>query len=479
MPLLESTFTHYQSTGDEQCFAEIVDQLYPLVTSVARRYCTNQNYVEDVVQDTLIRLARHAMTVDTNLQAWVSVTARNTAINYNRKAQSHRQRIERHATMPEHSIAWDSLYTRLDTALEQLCDEDRTLILAYYLNNQILSDIAAKRSCSTSTISRRLNTACKNLRNVFRDLQLNTLDEICTDTLFAEAVLNYTPATTFRTAEYQPNKPTINVGVYVSHLTTQATVTTHNFNKKVSTWHQLFNATFLKQCPNLRLIGLIEPGTIDQPQIESTLRERHYTGGYMDITNINDLKELDVIFLGTNFATSSLVLNSVYEAICSGVGLFSETRIGGKIPGFKSPSVQRLMMADHCVGSYHTRPCLQPTYTTTIHKPHPIIAGLKPGDELIVESCGTIFKPRSGAELLISKDKLVKPTRPCVDSPNPMKMPVLVSGNIGEGRSVLCNLTNIKPINDHPHMQGNFLANIINWLAEPCIKRKKTLLASM
>ncbi|QDU33514.1 RNA polymerase sigma factor SigX [Poriferisphaera corsica] len=476
---INKTLCHYQVTCDEQCFAELVDQLYPLVSSVTNKYLVDKANHEDVIQDAFIKLAQHAQNINTNLKAWIAVTARNIAISYNRKAQSQRQRIQHLATMPEESIAWDAIYTRLDIALEQLTDEERTLILSHFLQHQTLSAIASQRSCSVATISRRLAAASKKLRNVFRGLNLNTLDEICTDALFTHAILNYTPAPTYRTTDYDPNTPTINVGVYISQFSLETPENYHFKQIYLSTWFQLYNTTFLKNCSNVRIIGLIEPGSIKCPQIEATLREREFTGGYMDITNTENLKTLDVIFVSTNYATPNAVLDSIYDAVHSGVGFFSESRIGSRIPGYHSPRLHRLMLAQKCFGFHHVPgagiQCCQPC-PATVRKKHPILKGLQPGDSITAIGCGTIFIPKPDAQLIVEKNLLASSYNNKFPIDRPIRCPAIVSGHIGKGRTVICNMTNISHMNNHPKIQGNFLANCINWLAEPRLKQKQSSL---
>ncbi|QQE11602.1 sigma-70 family RNA polymerase sigma factor [Planctomycetota bacterium] len=459
--------------------SDILHEITPYVTAICRKYIENKSDAEDAAQETLVKYVNHYQNIHSNHSAWLARTARNTAISINRHQQSQRLRRQNSATIEEHTIPWDALYYRLDQALLSINEECRDYIIQHHINNLPLIEIARQRQISKSTASRRLASAHQALRNYFKDINLETYDDICNDFLFVSAITNYTPQHTVtpNTFENDPqysddlNAPPIRIGVFLSH---KSFFTTNRFGNHSLMRFQIVNLRNFEH-PNVRIVGLIEPGSIDYGPIESTLREYSFNAGYMNATDVDALKTLDVITLGHNCATTPSVINAVDEAVKSGVGLLNEGNAGLHYPGMHDPQLCDFLLAQKYCGYYHTHThkCHH-LIDCVVKESHDIIPGLSAGTNLDVPGCGPIFIPKPNATVLIEDAKPVLPSnkKNAAPHPTPVRKPVLVVGNHGKGRIIVNTAFFFSSIGSHKQYRGDFIFNMLNYLAEPRIEQR-------
>ncbi|QQE11603.1 sigma-70 family RNA polymerase sigma factor [Planctomycetota bacterium] len=472
----------FVQTRDENIFADIVQQVTPYISSICRKYVEDKSDTDDAVQETLIKFVNNLTDIHSNHLAWLARTARNTAISINRHQQSQRLRRENRATTVEHDIPWDALYFRLDKALLQIHDEYREYIVQHHINNTPLFEIAREKQISKSTASRRLAAAHQSLRNAFKDMDLETFEDLCNDHLFVTAITNYVPQhskqhQTFNvdsvTATKDDIKP-IRIGIFLSH---QSYLARTRLGAQLPMPFQIYNMKNFEH-PNVRIVGLIEPGTIDYGPIESTLRDHSFNAGYMNAANPESLKSLDVITLGYNFIITPPVIRAITEAVESGVGLLNEGNIGGSLPGLWDQRLQNLMLSNAYIGYYHTHPyiCHIPVKSIVRHS-HNIIDSLAPGTELDIPGCGPIFIPKPEAKVLIENIQPVYPTvnKQHTACPSPIRKPILLTGQVGRGRVIVNTSFDFRSIGDHQKYRGDFILKMINYLAEPRILQKQLL----
>ncbi|QDU33512.1 RNA polymerase sigma factor SigZ [Poriferisphaera corsica] len=477
---LQELVNRYIQTLDENTFADLVSEVTPYITSICRKYIEDSADTDDAIQETLIKFANHLQNIHSNHLAWLARTARNTAISINRHQQSQRLRRETKATLPEHTIPWESLYYRLDHALNQISKEYQSYIIHHHIQHKPLYQIAEQKQISKSTASRRLADAQYALRSTFKEMQLDTYDDLCNDHLFVSAVLNYTPEhvapTNTHLLPMSPHKrdrtlKPIRIGIFISQ---QSHMLRSKHGTRLHFAFQLINMGRITH-PNLHIVGLIEPGSIDYGPVEASLREFSFNAGYMDATNAEALKTLDVITLGYNFAISPTIIRAITEAVESGVGLLNEGHCGGAIPGHHHHSLQNLMLAQSYLGYHHVHPniCHIPLKSTVL-KRHPIIQGLAPGDSLSIPGCGPVFIPKPETTILLQNDQAVLPTSHHyrIACPKPTRKPILVVGNIGSGRVIVNTSFFFDSIGSHKSMQGDFTLNMLNYLAEPRLNQK-------
>ncbi|QDU33513.1 ECF RNA polymerase sigma factor SigW [Poriferisphaera corsica] len=485
---LQELINRYIHAMDENTFAELVNEVTPFIYSVCRKYAQDNSDTDDAVQEVLIKFANNILNINNNHLAWLARTARNTTISINRHQQSQRLRREARATLPEYTIPWESLYYRLDQALNNLTQEHQFYIIQHHFQHTPLYEIANTMHISRATASRRLAAAQHQLRTTFIDLGLDTFEDLCNDHLFVTAIANYTPQHTpvpnsfeieSLTAHNNQSTP-LRIGVFISHQSF--------FKKNRNGNHSLMRFQIVNlrsfEHPNVRIVGLIEPRTIEYGPIESTLREYAFNAGYMDATDTEALKTLDVITLGYNSVLATSVIDAIHEAVKSGVGLLNEGHAGVIFPGLHHPKIQQLLLSDTYLGYHHTHPyrCHIPTQSCVKHS-HKIIPGLSKGTELPIPGCGPVFIPKANAKILIEDIQPVRPSPASqyVEHPTPIKKPVLLTGHLGSGRIIINTSFYFHSIGEHPKFRGgnnNFIRQMLNWLAEPRIKQKQSLLTA-
>lgn len=190
----------YQTTGDAQAFANIVHRYQRLVYAACRRHLNSAADVEDATQETFLRLAKRAGDVQTSLAGWLHTCAVRVSLDLIRQNAS-RQRSESSAAVPVAEASpipdpeWQELSRELDAALEQLPDEDRSLILRVFYQGDAQTAIAQDMGISQPTISRRINAAVANLRINLRQRGVTTPAATIITLLTADAASANVPAT--------------------------------------------------------------------------------------------------------------------------------------------------------------------------------------------------------------------------------------------------------------------------------------------
>ncbi|QQE11601.1 sigma-70 family RNA polymerase sigma factor [Planctomycetota bacterium] len=479
MKQIEDILENIQYPCDSDCLSDILNDITPFITHICRKYIANQSDVDDAVQETVIKYVYNLSTIRTNHSAWLARTARNTSISINKHQRSQRIRRENSATVKEHEIPWDALYYRLDQALLRISNEHRQYIIQYHMNKVPLFEIAQNTHISQSTASRRLASAHHALRNAFKDMNLDTYDDLCNAHLFVTSLTNYAPQNfrPHKTFNFEQdladteNSPLIRIGTFISR---QSYLVPGRFGFTLPMSFQIGNLRHFEH-PNVRIVGLIEPGTIDYGPIESTLRNYSFNAGYMNATDTEALKTLDVITLGLSFSASPSVVNAITEAVESGVGLLNEGYFGCAFPGMNDPKIRRLSLMKTLYGVYHTHPNICHLHTKNIVKQsHNILPGLSMGTEIELSGCAPVFTPTPKAKVLIESVASVLPnaTRRYAVCPAPMTKPVLLTGKVGKGRVIVNTSYDFHSIGKHKKYRGDFKYNMLKYLAEPRLKRR-------
>src|SRR3954471_21898691 len=181
--MIDELFEQYRRDGNLKAYRRFVEEQRALVYSVCRRYLHDPADVEDVVQETFLKLSHHSSNVSGSMTAWLTQTARSTCIDFIRKAI--RERRRRRITAPAdpkwyaHRQARRALVERhVQAGLLELDEQARDLIVARFYRKEPLRMIAGRYGIGVSGISRRVNTAVADLAAVLRDRGLESADEL-------------------------------------------------------------------------------------------------------------------------------------------------------------------------------------------------------------------------------------------------------------------------------------------------------------
>jgi RNA polymerase sigma-70 factor (ECF subfamily) len=160
VPLL----TRRLAAGDESAFREFharyFDRLYRFLLVVTRG---DQDAAQEALQQTLLRVARHAREFSDEdiFWSWLKAVARNAALDGGRKRRRYLALMERfafridspEAVAPKADERWREV---LDEALAEMSDEDRALIAGKYLEGASVRELAEGAGLTEKTVETRL-----------------------------------------------------------------------------------------------------------------------------------------------------------------------------------------------------------------------------------------------------------------------------------------------------------------------------------
>jgi RNA polymerase sigma factor (sigma-70 family) len=158
----------------EAAFTELVRRHLNLVYSVAFRLTNNAGDTEDVAQAVFIILARKAVALSerTLVTGWLYETTRFTSARLLR-TNARRRRREQIAYMQsslnetDTAHTWQQLSPHLETAMSQLTEGDRALLLLRFYENKTAAAVASLLGIRENTAHKREERAVAKLRKYF------------------------------------------------------------------------------------------------------------------------------------------------------------------------------------------------------------------------------------------------------------------------------------------------------------------------
>lgn len=475
----------YRRDGDARDVRRLAEAYRPLVRSVCRRYLRAPQDVDDAVQETFLRLARHAPSIDGSLVAWLTAVAHSAAVDLIRR-QGRERRRRRHlahlspAAAAEHGMVHELITRKLGEALLCLDPSERRLITERFFRKTPLR-LLADPTTSVATVSRRVSAAVTTLAAVLRDMGVASADDLTLAEHFGDPA-HVPPADDLRfaadwhapladppaaraPADLLPgwSRP-VRVGVLISHATTRILMPMGTY---MGIEEQVRSARLLAH-PGLHLVAIAEPDTTGLPPVERTLRDYALTGGLIDATDADALRTLDVIIIGLNLAMTAPIVSAINAAVRAGVGLLNEWWTGDYDAGRTNVELAQLFLADSPVHTHHVGNCLQ-FLPATVVESHPLLPGLRPGGSFPVSACGPIYRVSPAARLLVAKDLPVRAEQHRIPGlGDTLRMPVVAVGTLGAGRVAVVNTYTHSDIADHLTVTlGEYLLNFLTWLADP------------
>lgn len=181
-------------TGDAQAFSELVGQNAGVVYGVCMRILGDSEAAADAAQETFFQLLKSAGSVTGSVSSWLHRVATNKAVDLIRRDSSRRKREAEYAGRKQVQVErWEDVSPYVDEAMDELDDETRDILVAYFLKGLTTGDVAAQRGVSQPTVSRRIDGGVAKLR---KNLQKRgvILGGIALSTLLANSATEAVPA---------------------------------------------------------------------------------------------------------------------------------------------------------------------------------------------------------------------------------------------------------------------------------------------
>ncbi len=194
----------YATTRDAAAFASLVAAYSDMVYATCLRILVNRAEAEDAAQECFWRLARESAAIRISVGAWLHRCATNECITRKRRKTARKQRDMAYETtrrsVREEAAQWSEIAPAVDQAIEELPDDLRRLLVAYFLQRRTQTELAAEMNLSPATMSRRIAEGVELIRKKLKSLSVLT----------SVGALAYLLAT--RTAAATPAKLVANLG---------------------------------------------------------------------------------------------------------------------------------------------------------------------------------------------------------------------------------------------------------------------------
>jgi RNA polymerase sigma factor (sigma-70 family) len=487
-------FQPYKCEGDRRLDERLVETHRPMVSSVCRRWLRDPNDVEDVVQETFLKLAGHIHSLNGSIPAWLAATAQAGTANFIRREVRERNRRRGLALILPHQqrATHEAIRLRLHDALLAIDPAARELLTARFVLKHTLRVIAARLDVSVPTVSRQLGRALKQLAEVLRDMGvLDADDRTVVDHFGAHQIHDWDNVTDhgdlrfapdWRCAELSPlgaaplttvlpgcSRP-LRVGAFLGYSSTL--IKGGPQRKSMHVWQQVQSTPAFPQA-GVQLVGVVEPGTIHRGVVECTMRDYGIIGGLIEADDVIGLQSLDVLLLGMSFAMSSSIARAISLAVRSGMGLLNEYWVG--TPG-DDPAVRELMLADSTCYPFHMPGQCGSPLPATVLREHPLLPGLRRDTRLSVAGCGPAYRVVPGAQVLITKDHQIGTQQHRMSNAGPLELPCYIVGQLGRGRVVANHIAPTRgalnipfttyDISHHLNItREQYFINLLRWLA--------------
>jgi len=163
----------FAANQSEPAFAALVERHIALVHSSALRQAGDAYLAEEITQAVFIVLVRKAASLGpkTILSAWLYRTTRFAsadALRARRRRQARQQEAYVQSTLNEPAAdAWAQLAPRLDDALAELGEIDRTALVLRFFENKTAREIAGALRMEEAAAQKRVVRALEKLRAIF------------------------------------------------------------------------------------------------------------------------------------------------------------------------------------------------------------------------------------------------------------------------------------------------------------------------
>jgi len=188
----QQLLSEYASRDSQAAFGELVRRHLDLVYSAEVRMVVDQHLAEDVTQAVFLALARQSDSLKSRavLAGWLHRTTQNLAAKTVCSEVRRRAREQEAVTMqtPTAEADWEQIAPQLDSALGQLEESDRDVLLQRYFERKSAREIGVWLGLGEEAAQKRVSRALERLRGVFVERGLAAPAASLAGTLVLQAV---------------------------------------------------------------------------------------------------------------------------------------------------------------------------------------------------------------------------------------------------------------------------------------------------
>lgn len=173
---VDALFWKIAMKDDEEAFRLLFVHFFPPLTVFARRYVSDPQTCEDIVQDTFLKIwkSRKALDITTSARNFLITTVRNSCVDYLRKKDTEaRYQLLNSKNEPLYDsndvLTLTELETIINTALEKLPENIRETFMKSRFENKTYREIADESGLSVKTVESYMTRALKILRKELKD----------------------------------------------------------------------------------------------------------------------------------------------------------------------------------------------------------------------------------------------------------------------------------------------------------------------
>ena len=171
---------------EENAINLIYEQTINSAYFVAQTHACNISYINDILQDSYIRVFEHLDTLHdyTKLQSWINAIVRNKALDYNRKCKEWTfsdlisdgdeewdTEDENGKFIPEKEVDYVETRKIMMQIISALPSDQRICVYMRYYDQLSVNEIAQELQCNSETVKSRIRYAKKKLKESVLELE--------------------------------------------------------------------------------------------------------------------------------------------------------------------------------------------------------------------------------------------------------------------------------------------------------------------
>ena len=167
--------------GDDRAFEALYELYYNRLLHVAMGYVSNLEEAEEIVQDTFLKTWKKRKKIDSNINAYLYTTVRNSCLDFLRKNKS-RIRLHNNFEQKENWINYfaleddvashlieKELEEQIKIAIDLLPEKCRNVFIKSRIDGLKQRDISEELNISINTVENHISKALKHMRLHLRE----------------------------------------------------------------------------------------------------------------------------------------------------------------------------------------------------------------------------------------------------------------------------------------------------------------------